>query len=176
MYICKYISPLGAITIASHSGKSLCGLWFEGQKYFGGTILCDDISEISEKSGLPVFEQTVDWLDIYFGGGIPGFTPETEITDTPFRKAVWESLLKIPYGETVTYGDLAKNLGTKDLGAKALESSPRAVGSAVGRNPVSLIIPCHRVVGAKGALTGYAGGIDRKEKLLLMEKTRKPIK
>lgn len=166
MYTCKYISPLGAITIASHSGRSLCGLWFEGQKYFGGTVLCGDISEISEKSGLPVFEQTADWLDIYFDGGIPGFTPETEITDTPFRKAVWESLLKIPYGETVTYGNIAKTL----------ESSPRAVGSAVGRNPVSLIIPCHRVVGAKGALTGYAGGIGRKEKLLLMEKTRKPIK
>ncbi|MDE6593062.1 MAG: methylated-DNA--[protein]-cysteine S-methyltransferase [Oscillospiraceae bacterium] len=170
MYICKYISPLGAITIASHSGKSLCGLWFEGQKYFGGNILCGNISEISEKSSLPVFEQTADWLDIYFGGGIPKFTPEIEITDTPFRKAVWENLLKIPYGETVTYGDIAN-----DIGAKTLESSPRAVGSAVGRNPVSLIIPCHRVVGANGALTGYAGGIDRKEKLLLMEKTREPI-
>ena len=168
MYICKYISPLGAITIASHSGKSLCGLWFEGQKYFGSTILCDDISEISEKSSLFVFKQTADWLDIYFGGDIPSFTPEIEIINTPFRKAVWESLLKIPYGETVTYGDIAKMLPSK--------TSPRAVGSAVGRNPVSLINPCHRVVGANGALTGYAGGIDRKEKLLLMEKTREPIK
>ncbi len=167
MFTCNYSSPLGKITLASHSGKSLCGLWFEGQKYFGGTILCDDILEISEKSGLPVFEQTADWLDIYLGSGIPEFTPEIEITDTPFRKAVWETLLKIPYGETVTYGDIAKMLPSK--------SSPRAVGSAVGRNPVSLIIPCHRVVGVKGALTGYAGGIDRKEKLLLMEKTRASI-
>ncbi len=162
-FTCKYNSPLGEITLASRSGKSLCGLWFEGQKYFGGNFAADGFSP---KNDLSVFEETAEWLDIYFGGGIPGFTPETEITDTPFRKAVWESLPKIPYGETVTYGDIAK----------ALKSSPRAVGSAVGRNPVSLIIPCHRVVGANGALTGYAGGIHRKEKLLLMEKTREPIK
>lgn len=167
-FTCKYKSPLGEITLASRSGNALCGLWFEGQKYFGGEFAAEVFSEASPKTDLPVFKETLMWLDIYFGGGIPEFTPNIEITSTPFRKAVWELLLKIPYGETVTYGDIAKNLPSK--------SSPRAVGAAVGRNPVSLIIPCHRVVGANGALTGYAGGIDRKEKLLLMEKTQAPIK
>lgn len=168
IFTCKCNSPLGAVTLASRSGNALCGLWFEGQKYFGGAFAAEVFYEASPKTDLPIFEETAKWLDIYFGGGIPSFTPETEINDTPFRKAVWELLLKIPYGETVTYGDIAEKLPSS--------SSPRAVGSAVGRNPVSLIIPCHRVVGANGALTGYAGGIGRKEKLLLMEKTQKPIK
>lgn len=160
IYTCKYISPLGIITLAARSGNALCGLWFEGQRYFESTLGGEDISEISV-GGLPVFEEAARWLDIYFDGGIPEFTPKIEITATPFRKTVWETLLKIPYGETVTYGEIAKRLPES--------SSPRAVGGAVGRNPVSLIIPCHRVVGANGTLTGYAGGVDRKRRLLELE-------
>lgn len=159
-YIWHYQSPLGGITLGSF-GEGLSGLWFDGQKY----ELAGLNGPIREER-LPVFEQAERWLDVYFSGREPSFTPPLSIQTTAFRKAVWDTLLSIPYGQTVTYGEIAAKI------ARALNlprSSPRAVGGAVGRNPISLIIPCHRVVGAGGSLTGYAGGIERKRYLLALE-------
>lgn len=161
-YIHYYRSPLGGITLSSN-GTALTGLWFDGQKYFGASL-----SGNYEQKELPVFEQAVRWLTVYFAGREPDFTPELSLNATPFRKAVWEILLTIPYGQTMTYGEIADKIA-KQKGLSGM--SAQAVGGAVGHNPVSLMIPCHRVVGANGSLTGYAGGIDLKEKLLLMEKT-----
>ena len=115
---------------------------------------------------LPVFEETVKWLDIYFGGNIPNFTPTLSVKTTEFRKKVCDIMLTIPYGKTMTYGEIA-NMLAKQCGMKRM--SAQAVGGAVGHNPIALIIPCHRVMGANGKLTGYAAGIDRKEKLLRLE-------
>ncbi len=154
-YICSCPSPLGPITLAG-AGDVLTGLWFAGQKYFGATL-----SPAHGEGHIPAFDQARQWLDIYFQGRDPGFTPPLAPRGSPFRRAVWDLLLRIPYGETVTYGDLAGTLG----------SSPRAVGGAVGHNPISLLIPCHRVVGAEG-LAGYAGGVDKKAYLLALEKSR----
>ena len=160
-YIYKYISPIGIITLSSN-GTALTGLWFDGQKYFAQAL-----SEPYEENLLPVFEDTIKWLDIYFSGEIPDFTPELYVHSTPFRKAVYDILLTIPYGQTMTYGEIAEILA-QQTGKKKM--SAQAVGGAVGHNPVSIIIPCHRVVGADGSLTGYAGGLDRKIKLLKLEK------
>ena len=160
-YTNHYDSPLGGITLAS-DGEALTGLWFEGQKYFGATL-----AEGCEQKELPVFEQACQWLDIYFCGKDPGFIPPLVMQTTPFRKAVWEILLQIPFGKTMTYGEIAEKIAKKK-GLKKM--SAQAVGSAVGHNAISLIIPCHRVVGAGGSLTGYAGGIDKKVQLLSMEK------
>ena len=143
-------------------GEHLTGLWFDGQKYFGDTL-----EEKTEEKQLPVFEETTNWLDLYFSGREPGFTPPLAVNDTPFRRAVWDILLNIPYGRTMTYGDIARQLA-KARGKASV--SAQAVGGAVGHNPISLIIPCHRVVGADGGLTGYAAGVDKKEKLLALEK------
>lgn len=159
-YTYHYDSPLGGITLSSN-GTELTGLWFDGQKYFGDTL-----PEYYEEKFLPVFEQTVRWLDIYFSGKAPDFTPPLCMETTPFRKAVWEIMLTIPYGQTMTYGEIADNIA-RQKGVPKM--SARAVGGAVGHNSISLIIPCHRVVGANGSLTGYAGGIDRKVQLLAME-------
>ena len=156
-----YNSPIGGITLAS-DGKALTGLWFDGQKYFADTL-----SENYEKKKLPVFEETVKWLDIYFSGKEPDFTPPLLMKTTPFRKAVWEIMLTIPYGKTMTYGEIAKKIA-QQRGLKKM--SPQAVGGAVGHNSISLIIPCHRVIGTDGSLIGYAGGIDKKVKLLHLEK------
>ena len=156
-----YTSPLGNITLASN-GESLTGLWFDGQKYFGDTLG----KEFTECS-LPRFTETVKWLDTYFGGKIPDFTPSISLNTTPFRKAVYDILLTIPYGQTMTYGEIARILA-KQNGVERM--SAQAVGGAVGHNPVSIIIPCHRVVGADGSLTGYAGVLDRKIELLKLEK------
>ena len=161
IYTYHYDSPLGSITMAG-SETALTGLWFDGQKYFGSTLSGD-----CEEKLVPVFEQTVCWLDTYFSGKKPGFTPSLSMEATDFRKAVWEILLTIPYGETMTYGKIADRIA-KERGLCRM--SARAVGGAVGHNPVSLVIPCHRVVGAKGSLTGYAGGIERKLRLLELEK------
>ena len=120
-----------------------------------------------EEKLLPVFEDTIKWLDIYFGGAVPDFTPELSIHSTPFREAVWDILLTIPYGQTITYGEIAANLAHQ-MGKKKM--SAQAVGGAVGHNPISIIIPCHRVVGADGSLTGYAGGLKRKQFLLDIER------
>lgn len=159
-YIYKYISPIGIITLSSN-GTALTGLWYNGQKNFAQTL-----SKPYEEKLLPVFEDTIKWLDIYFGGAVPDFTPELSIHSTPFRKAVWDILLTIPYGQTMTYGEISENLAHQ-MGKKII--SAQAVGGAVGHNPISIIIPCHRVVGVDGSLTGYAGGIDRKRFLLELE-------
>lgn len=156
----RYPSPIGSITISSN-GTALTGLWFDGQKYFARTL-----SEPYEEKFLPVFEDTNKWLDIYFSGEIPDFMPELSVQSTPFRKAVYDILLTIHYGQTMTYGEIAEILA-QQTGKKKM--SAQAVGGAVGHNPISIIIPCHRVVGADGKLTGYAGGIDRKRFLLELE-------
>ena len=161
IYVEHYTSPLGGITMAG-SKEALTGLWFDGQKYFGDTL--PEKYEIKE---LPVFTETKRWLDIYFEGKVPDFTPPLLLESTPFRKEVWEILLSIPYGQTMTYGEIAQRIAQK---RKRLRMSAQAVGGAVGHNPISIIVPCHRVVGAKGNLTGYAGGIEKKIELLTLEK------
>ena len=161
IYIEHYRSPLGGITIAG-SGSEITGLWFDGQKYFGSTLS----SEYEEKS-LPVFTETKKWLDIYFSGKEPDFMPPLHMIGSPFQIAVWEILRNIPYGKTMTYGEIAKIVAEKQ---GLPHMSPQAVGGAVGHNKISILIPCHRVVGTDGSLTGYAGGIDKKAKLLNLEK------
>lgn len=159
-YTHHYDSPLGGITLAS-DGETLIGLWFDDQKYFADTL-----SENHERRKLPIFELTDKWLDNYFSGKEPDFTPPLSMKTTSFRKAVWEIMLTIPYGQTMTYGEIAEIIA-KQKGIEKM--SAQAVGGAVGHNSISLIIPCHRVVGANGTLTGYAGGIDKKIWLLEME-------
>jgi len=159
-YINHYNSPLGKITFASN-GKELTGLWFDGQKYFASTLT----KEYEEKN-LPVFEQTAKWLDIYFSGQNPNFTPPLYLSSTQFRNEVWKILLAIPYGSVITYGEIA-DIMAKKRGAENM--SAQAIGGAVGHNPISIIVPCHRVMGKNGSLTGYAGGVDIKEKLLKIE-------
>lgn len=228
-YIWKYDSPLGGITLAS-DGSALAGLWFDGQRFFASSLLPAPPSSPSDFEGLlaagfparplRVFDQACRWLDIYFSGREPGFTPPLVLRGTPFRMAVWSELLRIPFGSTVTYGAIAASLSSASTASPAIASSflasppvaspalaspslsssslasppvaspapfvsrpsARAVGGAVGRNPISLIVPCHRVVGAAGRragvsvgptmvgpLTGYAGGLDRKLRLLELE-------
>ena len=159
-YTNHYHSPIGDITLAS-DGEALTGLWFDGQKYFADTLADDH-----EDRMLPIFDQSFRWLDIYFSGKVPDFTPALRMTTTPFRKAVWEILQTIPYGQTMTYGEIAAIIA-KHKGLSRM--SAQAVGGAVGHNAISLIIPCHRVVGTNGNLTGYAGGLERKRYLLRLE-------
>lgn len=161
-YTYHYDSPLGGILLAS-DGDALTGLWFVDQKYAGDTL-----DRQHEERMLPVFEQAIIWLDRYFSGRDPGFTPPLAMRTTPFRKAVWEIMLTIPYGQTMTYGEIAAQI-TRQRGLAHM--SAQAVGGAVGHNAISLIIPCHRVVGSDGGLTGYAGGIDKKAALLALEAT-----
>ena len=162
-FVSHYNSPLGHITMAS-DGTHLVGLWFDGQKHFADTLN----KAFDEREDLPIFEQTRHWLERYFGGEIPDFTPALLLRANDFRRRVWKILPTIPYGHTMTYGDIA-HIIAQEKGLKNM-SAP-AVGGAVSHNPISLIIPCHRVVGANGSLTGYAGGIERKKWLLEMEKT-----
>lgn len=155
-YQTNYISPLGSLTLAS-DGNALVGLWMENQKYFCSTIK----EEMMVKDELAIFAMTKEWLDRYFTGEKP---IPTELPLKPkgskFRQDVWKILCEIPYGETVTYGSIAKKLNS---------GCAQAVGGAVGHNPISIIIPCHRVVGAGGNLTGYAEGMDKKMWLLKHE-------
>ena len=166
-FISHYLSPLGGITLAS-DGESLTGLWFDGQKYFGQTA-----GEDCFEKDLPVFTQTHKWLDAYFSGQEPDFTPPLRMEGTTFQKEVWKILRTIPYGRTMTYGEIAAKI-SGSLGAR-LQPGPtrrmsvQAVGGAVGRNPISIIVPCHRVVGADGSLTGYAAGLQKKQYLLSLE-------
>ena len=162
-YTHHYESPLGGITLAG-SGTALTGLWFDGQKHFAETLSAGH----SEKA-LPVFEEADRWLDLYFSGRRPDFTPALAPDGSPFRQAVWKFLLTIPWGDTMTYGRIAEAL-TEQTGRRV---SARAVGGAVGHNPILLIIPCHRVVGAGGSLTGYAAGTERKMCLLQLERAVK---
>ncbi len=148
-------SPLGEMLLAAND-NSLTGLWFYGAKYFAA-----DLEDARTEKLTPVLRQTLRWLDTYFSGSEPDFMPPLELHGSDFRRRVWAELAKIPYGETVTYGEIAKKLGVK---------SAQAVGGAVGHNPVSIIVPCHRVLGADGSLTGYAGGTDKKARLLELER------
>lgn len=160
-YTSKYDSPLGEITLAS-DGEALIGLWFAKHRYREQVLYGDCVER-----QLPVFDEVKRWLDIYFSGRDPCFTPPLRIIGSDFRMAVGKIMLGIPYGKVMTYGDIAKIIA-KEQGKTRM--SAQAVGGAVGHNPISLIIPCHRVVGTNGNLTGYGGGIDRKAKLLELEK------
>lgn len=153
-------SPLGGILLAAND-IGLTGLWFDGQKYYADNLPAEHIERET-----PILTDAKRWLDVYFTGKEPGFKPPLHIVGSAFRQAVWELLLQIPYGQTVTYGELARQLAEKQGLARM---SAQAVGGAVGHNPISLIIPCHRVVGTHGSLTGYAGGIDKKIMLLELE-------
>lgn len=159
-YLSHYSSPLGSITITS-DGRTVTGLWFDGQRHF--PTLSE--SEYS-KADLPIFQQTHRWLDHYFRGGKDEALPPLNPHLTPFQQIVSDILLTIPYGHTTTYSNIAQLAATR-MGRGHL--SAQAVGSAVGHNPISILIPCHRVIGANGSITGYAGGIDRKRWLLNLE-------
>ena len=161
-FLQHYNSPLGGILLAADE-IGLTGLWFDGQKYFARDLPAEHVEQ-----NTPVLSEAKRWLDIYFTGREPDFTPPLHPIGSVFRQAVWEILLQIPYGQTTTYGEIARQLAAK-LGLPRM--SAQAVGGAVGHNEVSIIIPCHRVVGTSGSLTGYAGGIDKKVKLLELEHT-----
>jgi methylated-DNA-[protein]-cysteine S-methyltransferase len=163
-YSTTYPSPVGTITLACDGGN-LVGLWIEGQKYHGDTIP----EEMVEKSDMPIFDASKKWMDRYFAGETPDvFELPLRPIGSKFRQEVWSILCEIPYGEVITYGDIAKKMAVK-MGKESMSS--QAVGGAVGHNPISIIIPCHRVVGANGSLTGYAGGISTKVRLLELEST-----
>lgn len=162
VYTCHYESQLGGILLAADE-IGLTGLWFDGQKYFARELP----AERTEKE-MPIITETKRWLDIYFSGTEPDFLPLLHPIGSTFRQEVWKLLLQIPYGKTVTYGELARQLAEK-RGLPRM--SAQAVGGAVGHNQISVLIPCHRVVGANGSLTGYAGGIQKKVKLLELEGT-----
>ena len=155
MIVDTFNSPLGPMRLCC-DGEFLTAVTFAGQAYEEKHIPGDAVA-----GSHPVLEQTKVWLSQYFQGELPDFMPSFRLDGTPFQKQVWAALLQIPYGKTMTYGELAKQLGCK---------SAQAVGGAVGRNPISILIPCHRVVGANGALTGYASGVEKKEFLLNLEK------
>ena len=157
LFLTHYASPLGPILLAADE-TGLTGLWFEAQKYFPSFLGVD-----YQEKETPVLTETVRWLDVYFSGKDPGFLPPLHPQGSPFRQAVWNILLTIPRGQTMTYGEIARRLGVH---------SAQAVGGAVGHNPISILIPCHRVVGSDGSLTGYAGGLDRKTRLLQLEGAR----
>ena len=162
IYTCTYESPLGNILLASDE-IGLTGLWFEGQKYFANTLPDEHIALETE-----ILIMAKNWLDEYFSSKGPKFTPPLHPAGSAFRQAVWQILLQIPYGKTVTYGQIVSNVAE----AKNLpHMSAQAVGGVVGHNAISIIIPCHRVVGTNGSLTGYAGGIEKKIALLELEHT-----
>ena len=159
-YTCTYKSELGEILLAADE-IGLTGLWFTGQKYFASTLPDEHISRET-----PVLSEAKEWLDVYFSGKEPAFTPPLHPAGSEFRQAVWQILLQIPYGQTITYGEIARKMAEMK---NVSRMSAQAVGGAVGHNEISIIIPCHRVVGTNGSLTGYAGGIDRKISLLKLE-------
>lgn len=165
-----YSSPLGKIRLAADE-IGLCGAWFEDQKYFGS--LSEDLPYVSRIDKLQDPQEILlcsrTWFDEYFAGKNPSFTPPLHLCGSVFRQEIWELLVKIPYGVTVTYGEIAKQWEQEHPGRNV---SFQAVGGAVGHNPVSVIVPCHRVVGSGGALTGYAGGLYRKKYLLELEKVK----
>ena len=163
LYETSYNSPVGKILLVSDE-KNLIGLWIEGQKYFLGSLK----KEVVKKDDLEILIKTKKWLDKYFNGENPSISLlALAPIGNEFRQNIWKILCEIPYGKTTTYGDIAKEMALK-MGKESM--SAQAVGNAVGHNPISIIIPCHRVVGKNGSLTGYAGGIDKKVKLLNIEK------
>jgi len=159
-FIDTVASPLGDLTLGS-DGESLTGLWLDDQKYFMAGV-----GGVEQASGLAIFQETREWLARYFEGRDPGLIPAVNPQGSDFRRRVWELLVEIPYGKLATYGELAQRIAA-EKGIPKMSS--RAVGGAVGHNPVSIIIPCHRVVGSNGSLTGYGGGIARKIALLKLE-------
>lgn len=161
-YMTHYRSPIGDILLAA-DGTGLTGLWFDGGKYHA-----DHLDPEHEEKDTPILKQAKEWLTIYFSGREPEFLPPIHMIGTPFQLSVWKILQKIPYGKTVTYGAIAREIAAQ-RGLPRM--SAQAVGGAVGHNKISIIIPCHRVVGTNGSLTGYAGGIDKKVKLLTLEDT-----
>lgn len=160
-YISRYQSPLGKILLAADD-MGLTGLWFYGQKYFALHL-----DKNHEEKSYSVLDLAKRWLNLYFSGQEPDFSVPLHLKGTAFQKEVWKILCNIPYGTTVTYGEIAAVLAQK----RGLEHmSAQAVGNAISHNPVSVIVPCHRVLGSNGSLTGYAGGLERKLKLLELEK------
>lgn len=156
-YSTSYDSPLGEMIIVS-DGEALSGLWFYGQKHFLSSVSDEPV----ENDDLDIFKKVKVWLDDYFEGLNPEIDFELKPDGSEFRLRVWKILSEIPYGETLTYGEIAQRISP--------EMSPQAVGGAVGHNPISIIIPCHRVVGKNFELTGYAAGLDRKMELLKIER------
>lgn len=160
VFVAYYTSPLGIMSMTS-DGNRLTTLRFYSQHYAPADVLPKNSEEHPD---LPVFLQTRKWLDVYFSGQEPDFIPQLLPEGTPFRQAVWKQLLTIPFGQTTTYGEIARRIGCR---------SAQAVGGAVGHNPIAIIVPCHRVIGSNGTLTGYAAGIDRKAWLLKNEELKK---
>ena len=160
IYTMRYESPLGEILLAG-DGQGLIGLWLQGQNRYAAGL-----GETYRTGIFSAYAKTKEWLDLYFSGGVPDFFPPIHLVGSPFRIDVWRALQKIPYGQTVTYGAISKQLA-KQRGVERI--SAQAVGGAVGHNPISIIIPCHRVIGSDGSLTGYAGGLARKARLLALE-------
>lgn len=159
-YTTHYDSPLGGILLAAdHEG--LTGLWFDREKYYA-----DHLDPEHQEGDLPALDETRRWLDIYFTGREPDFMPQIHMIGSAFQMEVWKILRKIPYGQTTTYGEIAKQIAAQ---RGTVRMSAQAVGGAVGHNEISIIVPCHRVVGSGGSLTGYAGGIDKKNALLKLE-------
>jgi len=160
IYTSRYISPLGEILIAADE-IGLIGLWFVGQKYFAFDLIKENIEKDTD-----IIKSAKNWLDIYFSGKDPNFKVPIHFIGTKFQNEVWEILYNIPYSKTMTYGEIA-NIIAKSRGLKSM--SAQAVGGAVGRNKISIIVPCHRILGINGNLTGYASGIDKKISLLKLE-------
>lgn len=159
-YTAAYQSSVGDVLLAADE-TGLTGLWLEGEKFYALSL-----DPEHEERETPIFAITRRWLDIYFSGHEPDFMPPVHMIGSEFRRCVWELLLQIPYGTAVTYGDLARQVARR-RGLRRM--SAQAVGGAVGHNEISIIVPCHRVVGTNGSLTGYAGGVDKKRRLLELE-------
>lgn len=162
--IFHYDSPLGRMT-GTVEGEYLTGLWFDGQRHYPPQLENETGGDNTAPASRTI-SSVKHWLDLYFSGRDPGFVPPTKAEGTAFRQSVWKILTTIPYGQTMTYGHIAAELSRQEGGKK---QSARAVGGAVGHNPISLIVPCHRVIGSDGSLTGYAGGLDKKVALLELE-------
>lgn len=163
-YVSHYASPIGEMLLAADD-TGLTGLWFEEQQYYAMHL-----DREREERELPLFEQTRKWLDVYFSGKEPAFSVPLHLAGTAFQNEVWQILRTIPYGQTITYGEIARRIAVQ-RGVSRM--SAQAVGGAVGHNPISIIVPCHRVIGSDGSLTGYAGGLDRKTYLLRLERAER---
>ena len=161
----KYISPIGDIVLSADN-QGLTGLWFDDKD----KEVKQGQADKSHSDAAKFLEEAKAWLDIYFDGGVPNFTPKLHLIGTDFRIEVWKRLLEIPYGKTVSYGEIAKELASK----RGIERmAAQAVGGAVGHNDISIIVPCHRVIGSDGKLTGYGGGLDKKVFLLELEQGKR---
>lgn len=161
LYKMYYNSPVGRLLLVSDN-ESLIGLWIEGQKFY-----LYGITEVLVQKDTEILKKTKLWLDKYFSGEKKSpFDLSISPRGSNFRQVVWNILCKIPYGKTITYGEIAKIVANK-MGRQSMSS--QAIGNAIGHNPISIIIPCHRVIGKDGNLTGYAGGLDRKIQLLRLE-------